>query len=175
MLWPALALVGVVLLTRPWHGHVDGAGIAFAAVAAVGWASYIVLTQQVGDRFSGIGGLSLTAPIAALTSAVAGIPQAVGHLSVAIIAAATGLAILLPVLPYACELIALRRLSSSAFGTLMAVEPAIGVLLGLVVLHQHVTLAQCLGILLVVAAGAASQRNGCRDTHAARPGGAERS
>ena len=34
--WPALALVGVVLLTEPWQGAPSLAGIAFAAIA--GWA-----------------------------------------------------------------------------------------------------------------------------------------
>lgn len=67
--WPALALVGVLLLTEPWHGHPNPAGLGFAGLAALGWATYIVLTQRVGDRFSGVGGLSLTVPIAALTAA----------------------------------------------------------------------------------------------------------
>ena len=45
-----------------------------------------------------------------------------------------------------------------AFGTLMALEPAIGVLLGLLVLHQAPSLVQVAGIALVVLAGAAAQR-----------------
>src|SRR3954454_15225273 len=35
--WPALALLGVVLLTQPWRGAINAAGLAFAALAAVGW------------------------------------------------------------------------------------------------------------------------------------------
>gem|GEM_PF-5530729 len=38
-----------------------------AAAAAVGWALYILLTQHVGDRFTGINGLSLSIPVAAAT------------------------------------------------------------------------------------------------------------
>ncbi len=53
-LWPLLALVGVVFLTRPWTGAVDLIGVAFALLAATCWGLYIVFTQQVGDRFSGI-------------------------------------------------------------------------------------------------------------------------
>lgn len=168
LVWPAAALVGVVLLTEPWAGAVAPAGVGFAAVSAVGWATYIVLTQRVGDRFSGLGGLTLTVPVAALTAAVAGLPQAVGHLTPGVLAAAAGLAVLLPVLPYALELLALRHLTPTAFGTLMALEPAIGVLLGLVVLHQRPSPVQVTGILLVVAAGAAAQRGGRRQ---ARPAG----
>jgi inner membrane transporter RhtA len=159
---PGLAALGVVLLTQPWQGDVNLAGVGFAVLAAIGWAAYIVFTQRLGDRFTGIGGLSLTVPIAAATSAVVGVPQATGHLTVGVLAAAAGLALLLPVLPFAFELLALRRMTSTAFGTLMSLEPAIGVLLGLLVLRQKPSATQLVGILLVVLAGAAAQRDGRR-------------
>ncbi|RNE67470.1 EamA family transporter [Cryobacterium tepidiphilum] len=162
LLWPLTALLGVILLTEPWLGEVDIVGIGFAVVSGVGWGTYIVLTQRVGDRFSGITGLSFTIPIAALTAAIVGVPQAAGHISLAILVAAAGLALLLPVLPFALEMIALRHLTPHAFGTLMALEPAFGVLLGLVVLGQQPSATQVLGILLVVLAGAAAQRRGRR-------------
>jgi inner membrane transporter RhtA len=160
--WPGVALLGVVLLTEPWRGAIDPAGVAFAVLAAVGWAAYILLTQRIGDRFSGIGSLSITVTIAAMTAAVIGIPQASGHLTLGILAAAAGLAILLPVLPFALELLALRQMTPTAFGTLMALEPAMGVLLGLLVLYQQPSFIQVVGILLVVFAGAAAQRGGQR-------------
>jgi inner membrane transporter RhtA len=160
--WPAAALLGVVLLTEPWHGDINPGGIGFAAIAAIGWATYIVLTQHIGDRFTGIGGLSITVPIAAVTAAVVGIPQATGHFTPGILAAAAGLAILFPVLPFVLELLALRQMTPAAFGTLMALEPAIGVLLGLLVLHQKPSNTQLAGILLVVLAGTAAQYGGRR-------------
>ena len=131
-------------------------------MAALGWATYIVLTQRIGDRFTGLGGLSMTIPVAALTAATVGIPQAAGHLTPGIVVAAAGLALLLPVLPFALELVALRRMTATAFGTLMALEPAFGVLLGLLVLHQRPAPIHALGLLLVVVAGAAAQRGGRR-------------
>lgn len=164
--WPAVALLGVVLLSQPWNGAVDFAGVAFAAMAAAGWGTYILLTQRVGDRFTGIKGLSLTIPVAAVTTAVVGIPQAAGHFGVGILAAAAGLALLVPVLPFAGEMLALRHMTPTAFGTLMALEPGIGVLLGLLVLHQQLSTIQIVGIVLVVLAGAAAQRHGRRDFRA---------
>ena len=162
LVWPALALVGVVLLTEPWQGELDLGGVLFAATAALGWATYILLTQRIGDRFTGLGGLSMTVPVAALTAATIGIPQAAGHLTPAILVAGAGLALLLPVLPFALELVALRRMTATAFGTLMALEPAFGVLLGLLVLHQRPAPIHAVGLLLVVTAGAAAQRGGRR-------------
>ena len=162
LIWPALALLGVVLLTEPWAGEINLAGIGLAGLAAVGWAVYIVLTQRIGDRFTGIGALSLTVPVAAATAAVVGIPQSAGHLNLGVLSVAFGLAVLMPVLPMALEMLALRRMTPTAFGTLMALEPAIGVLLGLLVLHQQPSLTQFGGITLVVLAGAAAQRGGRR-------------
>ncbi|UKA49757.1 EamA family transporter [Arthrobacter sp. FW305-123] len=161
--WPALALAGVVLLTEPWHGEIDALGVMFAAIAAVGWGAYILLTQKIGDRFTGTGALSLTVPVAAVTAAIVGVPQAAGHLSVEVLLAALGVAVLMPVLPFILEMMALRRMTSNAFGTLMSLEPAFGVLLGLLVLHQQPSIVQFIGITLVVLAGAAAQRGGRRN------------
>ena len=160
--WPVLAMCGVVLLTEPWRGDIDPAGIGFAAAGAVGWGSYLLLTQRVGDRFSGIKGLTLTIPIAAATAAVVGVPQAAGQLDLPIVLTAVGLALLLPVIPFALEMAALRRMTHTAFGTLAALEPAIGTFIGLIVLHQRPSWPQALGVLLVVGAGAAAQRGGRR-------------
>ena len=163
LLWPLLALVGVVLVTEPWHGTIDPVGVAFALGAGLGWGTYILLTQRVGDRFGGIRGLALTVPIAALSTAVVGIPQAAGHLTLGIIAACVGLALLFPLFTFALEMLALRGMTHNAFGTLMALEPACAVLMGLLVLAQKPSLLQVAGIVLVIVAGAAAQRGGRRD------------
>lgn len=170
--WPLLALAGVLLLTAPWHGTVDAVGVALAAFAAVGWAVYIALTQHLGDRFTGLGALALTVPVAAATAGVVGVPQAAGHLTVAAVAATAGLALLHPVVSFALELLALRRLTATAFGTLMALEPGFGVILGVLVLHQDLRPSQAVGIALVVLAGGAAQRGGLREHRpvAAEPG-----
>lgn len=161
--WPALALVGVLLMTEPWYGDVDPVGVGMALVAAAGWGTYIVLTQKVGDRFAGLQGLSITIPVAALTAAAFGIPQAAGNITWGVVAFAFLLAVMLPVLPMSFELLALRRLTAAAFGTLMALEPAFGLLLGLLLLGQVPAALQVLGVALVVIAGVGAERSGRRD------------
>lgn len=167
--WPGIALAGVILLTEPWAGEADPLGILFAALAGTGWGLYILLTQKIGDRFSGIQALSITIPIAALAAAVIGVPQAIGVLRVDHVAIGVGLALLVPVLPFALEMVALRRMTTTAFGTLMAIEPAIGLIIGLIVLTQVPSVWQVVGIALVVAAGAAAQRGGRRPPPLAEP------
>lgn len=163
LLWPALASVGVLLLTAPWEGEVNLPGIVYALLAAVGWGTYIILTQKIGDRFSGISGLAITIPISAITAAFIGVPQAIGNITPELLLATLGLAILLPVLPYALEMLALKRLTHNAFGTLMAMEPGMGLLLGIFVLNQIPNFTQWVGISLVVLAGAFAQKGGRRD------------
>lgn len=162
IIWPVMALGGVVLVTEPWQGAIDGAGVGFAVLAAIGWGAYIVLLQRVGDRYSGSGVLSLTLPVAALVAGVIGVPQAAGNIDLRVLGIALGLALLAPVLLFILELAALRRMTTTAFGTLMALEPAVALLLGLIVLSQMPTVVQCLGIMVVVLAGAAAQQKGQR-------------
>lgn len=162
LLWPALAAVGVLLLTEPWHGAVDPVGVAFALAAAVCWAAYIVLTQRVGDEVTGVRGLAVSMPVAALlATAVAG-PSVIGALTPGLLLAGLGIAVLLPVVPFCLELLALRRLTTAAFGTLMSLEPAIALVIGLVVLHQVPGAGAVLGLAFVVAAGVGAERTGAR-------------
>ncbi len=162
--WPALALIGVVLLTQPWQGQFDPMGVVYALIGAFAWGAYILLTQRIGDQVAGLKGLALTIPIAALVSALIGVPQALGGLTWQVLLASVGLAVLLPVLPFSLEMLALRRLTAHAFGTLMALEPAIAMVVGAVVLHQVPGPGQLLRIALVVTAGVGAERGGHRDT-----------
>lgn len=161
--WPILALLGVVLLTEPWHAQVDLVGIALALAAAVGWALYIVITQRVGDRFDGLFGLSVSIPVAALVTAVVGVPQAWGHLTIEVLLISLLAAALLPLIPWTLEFLALRRLTKAAFGTLMALEPAFAVIIGIVLLSQGAGMLDIVGIGCVMAAGIAAERTGHRD------------
>jgi inner membrane transporter RhtA len=169
--WPALALAGVVLLTQPWAGHVNLAGVALAALAGVCWGAYIVITQHVGDRFSGIDGLAVSIPVAALVSTPFGLAQAWGHVGPGVLLLAVVCALLAPILPWTFELYALRRLSKAAFGTLMALEPAIAVTIGAALLHQIPDALRMLGTVLVVVAGVAAERIGHRALPAGRGSG----
>lgn len=165
LIWPMLALIGVVLLTEPWHGRVDFAGVCFALIAGTCWGLYNLFTQHVGDRFSGISGLSLTIPVAALATLPVGLPQVIrGELTWWVIPVTAGIALISPVIAFGLEMLALRHMTHTAFGTLLSIEPAFGILIGLLVLAQTPTVMQLAGIALVVLAGAAAQRDGRRTT-----------
>ncbi|WP_439680097.1 EamA family transporter [Embleya sp. MST-111070] len=160
LLWPVLAFVGVVLATRPWQGRLDTLGLVYALICAAGWAGYVILTQRIGDRFSGLDGLAYSIPVATVASAFVGVPQvAGGEVTPPLVLEGAALALLIPILPYTLELFALRRLTAAAFGTLMSLEPAAALLAGLVFLHQVPGAAQILGMLLVTAAALGTARS----------------
>jgi inner membrane transporter RhtA len=165
-LWAVVAAAGVLLLTEPWQGGVDAAGVGFALAAAACWAAYIVLTQKVGDEAAGLHGLAVSMPVAGLTAtvvvALTDAPAVVGALDAQLLLVGLGIAVLLPVVPFSLEMLALRRLTTAAFGTLMALEPAIALVVGLVGLHQVPGWSAVAGIGFVVAAGVGAERTGAR-------------
>lgn len=160
--WPALAAVGVVLLTEPWSGRVDFAGVGFALASALCWGCYVLLTQRVGDGVDGFDGLAVSMATAAVFASVVVGPSVWPRITPALLLIGVGLAVLLPIVPFALELMALRRLTAAAFGTLMALEPALALIVGLVVLTQVPGPAAAVGICLVVAAGVGAARSGAR-------------
>ena len=152
-LWPGLAAIGVLLLTEPWTGRFDATGVGLALAAGFCWGIYILLTQRVGDQVGGLNGLAVSIPVAAVVaSAVVG-PGVLTQMTPQLWAIGVGLAILLPVVPFALELLALRRLTSAAFGTLMSLEPAFAMVMGWLILHQVPRPLGLVGIACVVIAG----------------------
>jgi inner membrane transporter RhtA len=160
--WPGLAAVGVVLLTQPWAGAIDLLGVLYALGAAACWACYILLTQRVGDGVEGVNGLAVSMGVAAVFSTLVVGSSVIPRMTPEVLLLGIGLAILLPVVPFTLELMALRRLNTAAFGTLMSLEPAFAMLIGFAVLAQEPGTAGVVGICLVVAAGVGAARAGAR-------------
>jgi len=161
-IWPVPAALGVLLLTEPWRGGADLVGVAYALAAGACWAAYILLTQRVGDTVSGFAGLAVSMPVAGLVATAVAGPSVLPELTPELLLYGLGLAIVLPVIPFALELLALRRLTTAAFGTLMALEPAIALAIGLILLGQVPTGVAVAGIGFVVAAGIGAERTGAR-------------
>ena len=160
--WTAMAAIGVVLLTSPWNGGISPAGLGFALAAALCWAAYILLTQHVGDRVTGLSGLAISMPVAGVIAVLTAGRYELGRVTWPLLVTMLALAVLHPVLPFSLEFLALRRLTTSAFGTLMSLEPAIALLAGLLMLRQIPSMASAAGIVFVVIAGIGATRAGAR-------------
>jgi inner membrane transporter RhtA len=159
--FPVLAGLGVVMLTAPWRGVPDLAGVGFALAAAACWAVYILLTERVGNAVAGFRALAVSMPVAGLVATFVVIPEVVPALkpSDLLLGAVLGL---LMITSYGAEMLSLRRLNTASFGTLMAVEPALALTIGAVALHQIPDVVGVAGMALVVAAGIGATRTGQR-------------
>ena len=65
-------------------------------------------------------------------------------------------------IPYAFELVALRRLPAAVFAILMSLAPATAALAGFVFLGQHMAPLEVVGIGLVIAASMGAVRSSAR-------------
>ncbi len=156
--WVVLAAVGVLLLGFDGD-DLDAAGVVFALVAGAAWAAYILLSARTGRHWEGLDGLAVASVVAALLLT----PFAIGtggedllDPRILLIGAAVGL--LSSVIPYSCELVALRSLSPGVFGILMSLEPAAAALAGILVLGELLGAAQWAAVACVIAASVGATR-----------------
>lgn len=153
-LWIGLALAGLLLLLpmRGTAASLDPRGILLALVAGACWAVYILVGKRAGTTHG---------PAAAAAGMILGaciaMPVGIVHAGGALLrpdVLALGLVvgILSSAIPYGMEMIALRRLPANTFSTLLSAEPAIGAVMGLILLGEHLLSMQWLAILLIIAA-----------------------
>ena len=153
LLWVALAGTGVVLLTGGGTAHLNVSGVVFAALSAVGWAAYIMLSAATGRRFPGSSGLVIAMVIAAVVVTPGALATANGSLRrPSVLATGAGVGLLSSAIPYGVELRALRRLSTRVFGIWMSLEPVAAALIGLALLGQHLSVSEWAAVGCVVAA-----------------------
>lgn len=169
--WVVLAGGGIVLLAvRGDRHHISLLGVLLAAVAGACWGGYILVNKRVGASFAQLDGLALALCIGTLVVLPAGIIEggsALGRPSV--LGGGAAVAVLSSVVPYSLELIALRRMSTAAFGLLMSLEPAVAALAGVLVLGQALTAVLLVALLMVTAASIGSTVTTRATTPAAEP------
>nr|WP_243845308.1 EamA family transporter [Microbacterium halimionae] len=168
-LWAVLAFAGVAALGSGGWDRLDPLGVVFALGAAASWAFYILASAKVGGELPGLQGLALAMALGAVISAPLGILDAgtaLGRIDVLALAAAV--AVLSSTIPYAFEIIALRRVAASVFAVLMSLGPAIAAVAGLVLLGQQLVWLEVVGIALVIIASMGAVFAASRASRASR-------
>lgn len=155
--WVALAAVGVgVIGWQAVGGDLDPVGVLLALGAGAFWALYILSSAAVGRRVPGLGGLAGALVVAAVAVLPFGLAGAVSSVAAdpSVLVPAFGIAMLSSAIAYGLELLALRRVPTRVFGTLMAMEPAAAALFGLLVVGEALTGLDLLALALVIVAAA---------------------
>jgi inner membrane transporter RhtA len=157
-LWVLMAVLGVLVLLPVGIGSkpLPPLGIASALAAGACWALYIVFGRKAGAVHGG-----QTTAWGTLIGALFIVPIGIAHsgaqlLSLAILPAAIGVALLSSALPYSLEMFAMPRVPTRTFGVLMSLDPAFGALSGLIFLGESLTLIQWAAIASIMAASAGS-------------------
>lgn len=156
VVWAALAGVGVWCLVGTGIGAapIDPKGLVLALGAAACWAGYIVFGRYASNSFGrSTAALSVTIA-AALVLPVGVIHAGMSLFTPAILPLALLVAVLSSAIPFSLEFYALSRVPARTFAVFASLEPAFGVLSGLVLLHERLRPAQLAGIVLVMGAAA---------------------
>ncbi|WP_312952459.1 threonine/homoserine exporter RhtA [Superficieibacter sp.] len=157
-IWVILAVLGLWFLLPLGQdvAHVDLTGALLALGAGACWAIYIITGQRAGAEH-GPATVAMGSLIAALIFVPLGILQsgeALWHWSVLPLGLA--IAVLSTALPYSLEMIALTRLPTRTFGTLMSMEPALAAISGIIFLGETLTFTQSLALGAIIAASMGS-------------------
>jgi inner membrane transporter RhtA len=150
----ALAICGLLLLSPPLRsGHaLDPGGVAFALGAGACWAIYIVFGQAAGNALG-----RYTTAIGTLIAACLVMPIGIYNAGAAllhphILLGALVVGFFSSALPYSLEMVALTRMKAKVYGIFTSLEPALGALMGLIILHEELSVLQWAGIACVGAA-----------------------
>lgn len=148
-----LAVAGVYMLTNLQLVG-GGLGYLFAFANCGLFVLYILLGHRIaadGGSMSSIDRLAAAMLVASVVALPFGIRAAIPALTdPVLLAAAVGVGVSSSVIPYVCDQLAMRRLPRATFALLLSLLPATATAIGFLVLHQVPTLADMLGIILVI-------------------------
>jgi inner membrane transporter RhtA len=148
-----LAAAGGWILTDIRLGG-EPLGYLFAFANCALFVLYIVFGHQIAQDggTTSIDALSLAMLIALATVSPIGLTGALAALQQPyLLLAGVGVGICSSVIPYVCDQLAMARLPRSTFALLLSLLPASAALIGVAVLRQIPTVAEWMGILLVMA------------------------
>jgi len=157
-IWVILAVLGLWFLLPLGQSvsEIDLTGAALALGAGACWAIYIVTGQRAGEEH-GPATVAIGSLIAAIIFVPVGMAQATESIwQWSVMPIGLAVAILSTALPYSLEMIALTRLPTRIFGTLMSMEPALAALSGMVFLGETLTFTQTLALCSIIAASMGS-------------------
>ncbi len=165
-IWVILAVLGLWFLLPLGQdvAHVDLTGALLALGAGAGWAIYILSGQRAGAEH-GPATVAMGSLIAAMIFVPLGVLQSVDvswHWS--ILPVGLAIAVLSTALPYSLEMLALTRLPTRTFGTLMSLEPGLAAISGMIFLGETLTGTQTLALAAIIAASMGSTLTMRRET-----------
>jgi drug/metabolite transporter (DMT)-like permease len=148
----AIVLLGTLFLSDPSNWHLSLDGIGWGLLCAFGFGVYFYTSQQAIKGLSVVSGTFCICMgnflIFALLIGYKGqlhLPTtawAIGNI--------TGLAVLSTVLPIYLVFVALRTIDGTKASILSVFEPIVTIILGVMFLHEKITISQYIGVIIIL-------------------------
>lgn len=153
LVWVLLAALGIGLFSPMGGEPLDPLGLLFALLAGACWAGFVLVSPRVGRHVPGGQGLALAMAVAAIVLLPFAVP--IGGEVLArpvVLSGAVLVALLSSTIPWRLEYESLKRLSPSAYGVLVSLEPAVATLVGAVLLRERIGARSMLAVMCVTIA-----------------------
>lgn len=158
-LWVALAAVGILLFTPLADASFDTVGVIYAVIAGGGFAATLVFASRLGRAMGGIpaAGMAMVAGSVMISpfSVATGLQE---HFEAGFLGRMLLVAVLINIFGFAIEYTALTRIKPSLYSILISTEPAVGAVLGFLLLGETIGWLGAAGIGAVAGASIGASR-----------------
>lgn len=159
VLWVLLAIAGIILFTPLADSSFDTTGVLLAVLAGVGFAGALYFSSKLGHAVGGVAAAGMTMVVASVMLAPLSFGTGlVGDLGGEFLVRMLIVAVLINIFGVAMEYTALTRVKPSLYAVLISTEPAVGAILGFIILGEHIGWLGAAGIGAVAAASIGASR-----------------
>jgi inner membrane transporter RhtA len=171
VVWVALAVAGILLFTPLADASFDTTGLLFAVVAGAGFGATLVFASRLGHAIGPIPAAGMAMLFGSIVLAPVSIAGGLSDaFSVEFVWRMLIVGVSINLFGFAAEYTALTRVRPGLYAILISTEPAVGAILGLVILGEHIGWLGAAGIGAVAAASIGASRT---HTQARKREGAE--
>jgi inner membrane transporter RhtA len=160
VLWIALAVGGILLFTPLTNASFDSVGVLFAVIAGAGFGATLVFSSRLSRIVGGVPAAGMAMVVGTIGLA----PLSIGtglhdELSSAFVGRMLVVGVVMSVFGFAVEYTALTRIRPSLYAILISLEPAVGAILGFLILSETVGWLGVAGIAAVTTASLGAARS----------------
>ena len=151
--WPVLGFAGVFLLA-PATGDTEYSwgSLAYGLAYAAAWGAFILASARAGRSLRGLDGFVVATVIAAVLLLPVGYEHVPHFSSSSTLIVMTLLVSVMITVAFGLEYITLKRIEPRVFGVLLSLEPALASIIGIILLHEVLSISSWLAIAVVTAA-----------------------
>ncbi len=160
VVWVVLAIGGILLFTPLADASFDSLGVLYAIIAGAGFGATLVFSSRLGRAIGGVPAAGMAMVVGTIGLA----PLSIGtglhnELDSAFVMRMLAVGVVMSVFGFAVEYTALTRIRPSLYAVLISLEPAVGAILGFLILSETVGWIGVAGIAAVTSASLGARRS----------------